>query len=191
MTTGYANFRPPRPPPPPPVGRIWFWLALGLSIAGLTVTAVGLAIVIAVSESDNTNHLENSKILDVVKSECADLRLIMSHFPIEGPSGLQAEAIEAQNHAIDHLVQAVRALDSALLRSDEPARAWTDDWERLLKARSDYAESLRIGAPADMAQPTDGHGHSIFNRMNDASSPECRIPKSLFEPYPREPGETI
>lgn len=170
---------------------MWFWLALSLALGSFIVTAVGLTTLIIVGSTDSKGFLEDTKILEVAKSECTNLRATMKQFPVEGSPNEQADAIKAQNQAIDHLVQRVRALDPARLRSDKPALAWTDDWERLIKARSDYAESLRVGSLTDMAQPTDGHGHSIIDRMDFASSPECSIPKSLFAPYPRDPGEAI
>lgn len=171
--------------------RRWFWLALGLSLGGFIVTAVGLIALIVVGSSDRKDSIENPNILRVAKSECANLRATMNHFPIKGSPDEQADAINAQNQAINQLVQKVRALDPSLLRADEPALAWTNDWESLIKARSEYADSLRMRSPAAMTQPTDGHGHSIIDRMNYASSSDCRIPKSLFDPYPRDPGEAI
>lgn len=191
MTIGYADYRPPPPPPQPPVRRRWFWLALGLGLGSFIIMAVGLIALIVVGSTDSTDLIEDADILQVAKSECTNVRSSINHFPIEGSPDEQADAIDVQNQAIEQLVQKVRALDPVMLHADEPALAWTKDWERLIKARSEYAESLRMRSPIAMTQPTDGHGHSIIDRMDYASSPDCRIPKALFEPYPSDPGESI
>lgn len=188
---GYAAYRPPPPPPPLPLSPRWLLAAIGASALSLLLVFAAFIALVVFGSIDSRDFIENDSILQVVETECSTMTETVEGLAVRGSLEQQADTIDEQNQAIERMVRAVRALDPALLRSDLPTLEWTDDWELLIKVRSDYAEALRRGAEPDLAEPKDADGDPIIERMDFASSPECEVPMSLLDPYPEDQGSVI
>ena len=71
-------------------------------------------------------------------------------------------------------------VEASEIQHDQPAAAWLEDWQRLVRVRDAYAQSLASGHPKPMAMPV-LDGQTLQDRLNNVGL-NCRVPLVLLAP---------
>jgi len=106
--------------------------------------------------------------------------------PLTAPAARRRAAIDAENAAVERLVDRMRGLGQERLAADPPAADWVAGWEALVAARERYATSLGGPDPARFEVPLDGDGRSVPGRMSEAGA--CGVPLRLVLLLPETPA---
>lgn len=186
----YGTFPVPPPPPPLPLGRLWWWLAIGATAVALGLAAVSIVFIALWGGRDWPDQIDNDQIIEVIDAECARMTQAVDDLAPKGSPEQVAEAIAAQDLAVQGMLDEVGRLDPDLLDSDRPTRAWIGDWQRFIDARDQIARELDHGRFPDLKPLNDDRGHPIFERMEYAAD-NCPIPDTLLNPYPPQSANDI
>ena len=186
---GLPDYPPPRNAwqfPPPPVSPRWKWVAIAATVVGFVAGTSFLVVMIVVGSRGIPGAIDNPRLLSVIQKECRLMTSTVESMPEQGPAAQQASIIDDQNEAIEDMLDSVREVGASRIDDDEPAGAWLDDWERLVRARESLVNELLSGGAPDLRIPEDERGKDIHLRMNDAFiDPEtCRVPGAVINPYP-------
>lgn len=180
----YATFKVPPPPPPLPLGRGWLWFTIGVTTAGVTIAALSVVLIAMWGGRDFPGQIDNDTIVRVIDAECGRMTQAVTDLEPRGNSRQVAQAIVAQDKAVQEMLDAVNGIDPKVLRSDRPTGAWIADWQRFIDAREEISLELNAGRSPDLPALNDSNGDSIFDRMEYAA--DCPIPDTLLDPYPSQ-----
>lgn len=179
----YGTFVVPPPPPPLPLGRRWWWFTMGVTILSLGIATTSAVLIGMWATRDYPDLVDDSRILSVIDTECDRMTQSVTDLTPRGNPRQVAQAIVAQDMAVQDMLDAVKSLDPDLLRSDQPTLAWIADWQRFIDAREELSLELNAGRRPGLAPLNDSKGNSIFERMEYAVQ-DCPIPDTLLDPYP-------
>lgn len=107
--------------------------------------------------------------------------------PLGAPVQRRRAAIDAENVAVERLVDRMRALGPERLAADPPADQWIADWEALRAARAAYAGALGSGDEALFDVPRDHRGRGVQVRMGETGA--CGVPFRLLLLLPEPPAD--
>jgi hypothetical protein len=161
--------------------RIW---AAGVAVV-VAATGVSLSLMRlwAYANTDNPTIIENPDVVRVATAACAAMRdeAAAAAVATTAPIAQRVGAINAQNDAVTELVIRVNQnVPAADLQHDQPSATWLEDWQRLVRVRDAYAQSLASGHPKPMVLPV-FDGQSLQDRLNDVGL-NCRVPLVLLAP---------
>jgi hypothetical protein len=159
------------------------WTAGAAVVVAAAVVSVSLMRLWAYANTDNPAIIENPDVARVANAACAAMRDEAAAVAVAttAPIPQRVGAINAQNDAVTELVVTVgRFVRPEELQHDRPAAAWLEDWQRLVRVRDAYAQSLASGHPKPMAMPV-LDGQTLQERLNDVGL-NCRVPLVLLAP---------
>ena len=162
-------------------GQRWRWWSarLGVVLAAVVVL-VALKSLWAYANRDDPAVVEQPDIAAVGAAACAQMRETAASKAVASSATLaqRVGAINAQNDAVITLVSRMESLGADRLAADQPAAQWVEDWQRLVRARDEFARGLAVGKAKALVVP-EVDGRSIVDRIND-SGINCRVPLVLL-----------
>ena len=165
-------------------GQRWrIWVAGVAVVVGAAVVSLSLMRLWAYANTDDPTIVENPDVARVATAACAAMRdqAAAAAVATTAPISQRVGAINAQNDAVTELVARVNQLvDASEIQHDQPAAAWLEDWQRLVRVRDAYAQSLASGHPKPMAMPV-LDGQTLQDRLNNVGL-NCRVPLVLLAP---------
>jgi hypothetical protein len=165
-------------------GQKWrVWAARVAVVVGAALVALSLMRLWAYANTDDPAVIEHPDVARVANAACAAMRdeAAAAAVASTAPIAQRVGAINAQNDAVTELIVRVNQLaSSGEIERDRPAAAWLDDWQRLVRVRDAYAQSLASGHPKPMAMPV-LDGQTLQQRLNDVGL-NCRVPLVLLAP---------
>lgn len=178
---------PPYPPredawrfPPPPVGRRWLWVAIVVSVVATVVTVAAIVVVAVQGSRDFPSMLDDPEVVSRLDESCERMRDEVQAERVDAPTARRVQAIEAQNEAVQQMIDDLRDLPDEVRAGDEPLDDWLDDWQLLVDERSEYATRLASDPSADFRAPR-VDDTSVADRI-DQVAPECTVPETLLTP---------
>lgn len=178
---------PPYPPredawrfPPPPVGRHWLWVAITASVVASVVTVAAIVALVVQGSKDFPSMFDDPEVVSRVDESCGRMRDEVQAHRVDAPTAQRVQAIEAQNEAVQQMIDDLLDLDDEVRAGDEPLDDWLGDWQLLVDARTDYVAQLANDPSADFRAPR-ADGTSVADRI-DQVAPECTVPETLLQP---------
>ena len=125
----------------------------------------------ASGEAHDAFGLNDTSIRDAAAAGCLGLTQALSD-----TTGDRPVRIAHGNVAIAELIAGMEVLGPQTLRDDKPALDWINDWQRLINARTTFANGITTGDIAEgevFVVPLTDDGFPITERTSDVAPVEC------------------
>jgi hypothetical protein len=136
----------------------------------LFVVAWIVALTYSVTVGGTSPERLDNTTAGTVESNCRRAQRELARLPQVGPHGTSADAatrLEHENEILTRMVDRQRTLRPAHKTPATAVRAWLDDWQRLITARTHYAADLRTkGRDARFIEPAYKGVDPIADKMN-------------------------
>jgi len=127
---------------------------------------------------DDPTAIDSKPVRRAVSAACMQLHADLGALP----AGMTpAERAEAENRAVERLVDRVRALGPDALAHDVPVEQWLGDWEQIVAARRQAVrEGKRFSTPVARGTPVNIRMFELIR----SGLEQCDVPRPLLVPQP-------
>jgi hypothetical protein len=136
---------------------------------------VGLAWGIAITYSVTVGGRSPERLADpearAVAAACRDAQRALEELPqvdVQANFSDKADRVEREDAILTAMIRQIRTVHPEGRDPSVALNGWLTDWERLVRAREQYANDLRTGgADARFVEPASDGVEPIANKMND------------------------